>query len=186
MDTAPTVWRARRAQRRVRGTSFAVFASTFGASVGRGCEAESNVHVRWWPHSGLQIGQGVRFGRGVILDVPPGAVLVIEDHVKIMHHVLIAATEFVKIGHHSQVAEFTSIRDSEHGLERDQFIIDQPSISAPTVIGSDVWIGRGCAILKGSTIGDGAVVGANSVVRGSLPEQSIAVGSPARIVRERD
>lgn len=51
-------------------------------------------------------------------------------------------------------------------------------------IGRDVWIGGSCTILAGITIGDGAVVGAGSVVTRDVPPHTIAVGNPARVVRE--
>jgi acetyltransferase-like isoleucine patch superfamily enzyme len=52
-------------------------------------------------------------------------------------------------------------------------------------IGRNVWIGRNCMILKGVTIGEGAIVGAGSVVRSDIPPFAIAIGNPARVVREQ-
>lgn len=53
------------------------------------------------------------------------------------------------------------------------------------IIEDDVWIGANCVILDGSIIRKGAVIGANSLVSGEIPEYSIYVGSPARKVGER-
>jgi acetyltransferase-like isoleucine patch superfamily enzyme len=55
---------------------------------------------------------------------------------------------------------------------------------APIVIGRNVWIGSNVTILPGVTIGDNAVVAAASVVTKDVPENSIVVGSPARVVRQ--
>lgn len=52
------------------------------------------------------------------------------------------------------------------------------------VIENHVWIGAGCIILKGVTIGEGAVVAAGSVVTRSVPKGALAAGNPAKIVRE--
>lgn len=52
-------------------------------------------------------------------------------------------------------------------------------------IGSDVWIGCNCYIKDGVTIGDGAAIGAGSIVTGDIPPYSIAVGVPARVIRNR-
>jgi acetyltransferase-like isoleucine patch superfamily enzyme len=54
---------------------------------------------------------------------------------------------------------------------------------APIVVGRNVWIGSNATILPGVTIGDDAVVAAASVVTKDVPEKSIVVGSPARVVR---
>jgi acetyltransferase-like isoleucine patch superfamily enzyme len=50
------------------------------------------------------------------------------------------------------------------------------------VIGDDVWIGMGALILPGVRIGNGAVIGAGAVVSGEIPEYSIVVGVPARVI----
>jgi acetyltransferase-like isoleucine patch superfamily enzyme len=57
--------------------------------------------------------------------------------------------------------------------------------SLPIVIGNDVWIGKGVKILGGVTIGDGAIVGAWSVVAKDVEPFSVVVGNPARVVRMR-
>lgn len=52
-------------------------------------------------------------------------------------------------------------------------------------IGNDVWIGTQCLITSGAKIGDGAVIGANSVVVGDIPAFAVAVGSPAKVIKYR-
>jgi maltose O-acetyltransferase len=54
----------------------------------------------------------------------------------------------------------------------------------PVDIGSDVWVGGGAIILPGVRIGDGAVVGAGSVVTRDVPERVFAAGNPCRVIRE--
>jgi len=56
----------------------------------------------------------------------------------------------------------------------------------PVVIGNDVWIGDRVMILPGIQIGNGAIVGAGSVVTHSIPDYAIAAGNPARIIKYRD
>ncbi len=56
--------------------------------------------------------------------------------------------------------------------------------SSPVSIGDDCWIGFGSSILKGVTIGNGAIVGAGSVVTKDVPPWTIVAGNPARIIRE--
>ena len=57
--------------------------------------------------------------------------------------------------------------------------------AAPITIGDDVFIGMDCRILKGVTIGDGAVVAAMSVVTHDVPPGAVAAGVPARVVGQR-
>ena len=54
-----------------------------------------------------------------------------------------------------------------------------------TVIGSDVWIGANVTIKAGVTIGDGCIIGAGSIVTRDIPEYSVAVGNPCRVIRQR-
>ncbi len=56
----------------------------------------------------------------------------------------------------------------------------------PVTIGSDCWLGAGVIVMPGVTIGDGTTVGAGSIVTKSLPAHVVAVGNPARVVRQLD
>lgn len=60
------------------------------------------------------------------------------------------------------------------------------SHSGTVCIGNNVWIGDGAAVLPGAEIGDGAILGAHSVVTGRIPARTVAVGSPARPIRRWD
>lgn len=64
-------------------------------------------------------------------------------------------------------------------------VTDQASDEADVVIGDDVWLGARVMVLPGARIGDGAIIGAHSVVRDEIPAMAVAVGSPARVVSER-
>jgi virginiamycin A acetyltransferase len=55
----------------------------------------------------------------------------------------------------------------------------------PIHIGDDVWIGANCTITDGVKIGNGSVIGANSVVTSDVPEYSIYAGTPAKFIRKR-
>jgi maltose O-acetyltransferase len=55
--------------------------------------------------------------------------------------------------------------------------------SKPVTIGNDCWIGGNCIILPGVTIGNGCTVGAGSVVTKDIPDNSLAVGNPAKVIR---
>ncbi|PQV63701.1 Hexapeptide repeat of succinyl-transferase [Abditibacterium utsteinense] len=79
-----------------------------------------------------------------------------------------------------------SIRDHDHRFDNLEIPIrEQGIVSAPVVIGKNVWLGAKVTVLKGVTIGDNAVVGANAVVTKNLPKNAIAVGIPAKVIRLR-
>jgi acetyltransferase-like isoleucine patch superfamily enzyme len=63
--------------------------------------------------------------------------------------------------------------------------IGQPTSKGNITIGNDVWVGENCTIMSGVTIGDGAVVAANSVVTKDVPPYTIIGGNPAKIIRKR-
>lgn len=65
-------------------------------------------------------------------------------------------------------------------------VTDQPMREADIVIGTDVWIATRAVILPGTHIGDGAIVAANSVVKGVVPPMAIVAGSPAKVVSWRE
>jgi acetyltransferase-like isoleucine patch superfamily enzyme len=64
-------------------------------------------------------------------------------------------------------------------------VSDQAMSEADIVIGDDVWLATRAIVLPGTTIGNGAIIGAGAVVKGDIPEFSIVAGSPARVVGTR-
>jgi maltose O-acetyltransferase len=60
------------------------------------------------------------------------------------------------------------------------------TMSAPIVVGDDVWLGSGVIVLPGVSIGDRSTVGAGSVVTDDIPSDSLAWGAPAKVVRRLD
>jgi acetyltransferase-like isoleucine patch superfamily enzyme len=76
------------------------------------------------------------------------------------------------------------VTDANHGYEDvDEPIGRQLAPSRPVSIGSGSWLGHGVVVLPGARIGRHVAVGAGSVVRGDLPDCSVAVGSPAKVIR---
>jgi acetyltransferase-like isoleucine patch superfamily enzyme len=75
--------------------------------------------------------------------------------------------------------------DHNHGMELEELIRVQKGTSSPITIGKNVWIGAKCIILQGVNIGDGAIIGAGTVITKSVPEHTIVAGVPARVLRTR-
>ena len=111
----------------------------------------------------------------------------IGDNVDIGNGTIIYASKFggVKIGSNTAIAAQCYIIDMDHGIHKDDLIRNQANTVKAISIGEDVWIAAGCKILKGSEIGDGAVIGAQSVVKGGIPSNAIAVGVPAKVKKFR-
>ena len=88
--------------------------------------------------------------------------------------------EHISIGQDAAIAENVTIRDSD-----DHFLSGarQP-VTVPVIVGNHVWIGMSAIILKGVTIGDGAVIAAGAVVTRDVPPAALAGGVPARVIRQ--
>ena len=79
------------------------------------------------------------------------------------------------------------ITDQNHGYEDVSRPISQQSQpERAVVIGDGSWLGYGAVVLPGVTIGKHVVIGANAVVTQDIPDYSVAVGSPARVIRRHD
>jgi len=169
---------------------------------------ESVLRARaWWLlHPGIEVGKGVRIGRGcrLFLDrearLVLGAGCVVDDATTLAvygtgvldlgpgsfvgHHGTLAARRSVAIGRGTYLAELVSIRDHDHTVGvppgRGEMTIE------PVVVGAEVWIGAKATVVRGARIGDGAVIGANAVARGELPARTVCAGIPARVVRRLD
>lgn len=93
----------------------------------------------------------------------------------------------IKIGSKVQIAQNVNIIASNHMFKKGTPIKDQKWDEKNNFveIGDDVWIGCGCTLLPGTKIGSGSIIGANSLVKGIIPENVIAVGNPAKVIKER-
>ncbi|CAH0334863.1 2,3,4,5-tetrahydropyridine-2,6-dicarboxylate N-acetyltransferase [Flavobacterium sp. CECT 9288] len=117
----------------------------------------------------------------------------IGNNVQINDYVHIGAVGSITIGDNVLMASKIYISDHNHG-SYDELLSDHPmslpvdrkAICKPVVIGDNVWLGESVCVLPGVTIGEGCVVGALSVVTKSIPPYSIAVGSPAKVIKEYD
>ena len=121
---------------------------------------------------GLVLGEGAAL-YAPVLDVGEEGRIEIGAGVVISSACLIADSEML-IGEMTMIAWGALVMDCRRGLER----------ARPVTIGRNVWIGFEACVLPGVTIGEGCVIGARAVVHQSLPPFSVAVGNPAKIVRQ--
>jgi acetyltransferase-like isoleucine patch superfamily enzyme len=92
----------------------------------------------------------------------------------------------IKIGCRVEIAPRCAFQSFDHGMEPELPISKQPlTTKGPISIEDDAWLGYGVIVLSGVCIGEGAVIGAGSVVTKDVPAGAIAVGVPARVLRMR-
>jgi len=148
----------------------------------------------------MEIGENLGAGRNLWLEAVTVHLgrsyrprLVIGDHVWMSDSVHIAATTFVQIGSHVLIGSKVLVTDHQHGNYHDD--PSDPSLPPAqraltfglrTVIGDKVWLGDGTVVMPGVTIGEGSIVGANSVVTRDIAAFTIAAGAPAHPVKEFD
>jgi len=112
--------------------------------------------------------------------------LVIGDGVCINDDVWINAVGGVTIGNNVLIGPKVVIHSANHKFSNPEIpITEQGHTLKPVVIKDDVWIGASTVILAGVTIGEGAVVGAGSLVNKDVEPYTVVAGNPARVIGER-
>jgi acetyltransferase-like isoleucine patch superfamily enzyme len=138
-------------------------------------------------NKGIRIGEGAIIGRNSILSCKEGSI-VLEDFVNISANCMMLSETEIRVGKHSFFAgQCYLVAGGNHSFARtDVPIMLQPSLDkGGIIIEDDVWMGASVTILDGVTLGRGSVIGAGAVVKDSLPEYSIAVGVPAKVIKNR-
>ena len=128
-------------------------------SAGQSFEIEPNLHVDY----GFNIHLGERFyanANCVLLDVAE-----------------------IRIGDDTMLAPAVQLLTATHPVNAEERISGR-ELGFPITIGSRVWLGGGVIVGPGATIGDDVVVGSGAVVIKDLPDRVVAVGNPARVVRQ--
>lgn len=132
------------------------------------------------PHAGVSVdlARSVRLYQGVgfYLDAP-GATVGIGNGTYLNRRTEITCKGSISIGEDCAISWDVLITDTDYHQ-----LGDSPAV-APVKIGNHVWIGAKSIILKGVTIGDGAVVAAGSVVTKDVPAGALVGGNPAKIIR---
>lgn len=128
-----------------------------------------------------------------IVDEKYSGKIIFGENVKIGDYVHISAADLIEIGDNTLMASHIFISDLDHGSYSGD-ICDNP-LSIPdhrmlktskVKIGKNVWVGENVTILKGVTIGDGSIIGACSLINKDVPNNSMVVGNPMRIIKYYD
>jgi acetyltransferase-like isoleucine patch superfamily enzyme len=135
---------------------------------------------------GITIGNGVFIGRNSTLYCKNGN-LELRDNVNIGVNCTLASAHRLTVGQNTRIAGYAYLISGGDWDYDDPTIkmIDQPTpvSKGPVVIGSDCWLGARVTVLDGVRVGEGTVIGAGSVVSTAIPENCLALGTPARVVK---
>ncbi|MBM3836651.1 MAG: AMP-binding protein [Verrucomicrobia bacterium] len=129
----------------------------------RGCYFDQDLRLVAARESTIRIGRKTQVGLDLVINA--GANVTLSENCLISSHV--------------------HINGSGHPTFRDQPICEQGYVQEPVVIGRDVWLANSVNVLMGTTIEEGVIVGANSVISGHFPAYSIVMGNPGRVVGQR-
>lgn len=128
--------------------------------VGKDCYIEPPFRANWG-------GKHVHFGDGVYANF--GLTCVDDTHIYVGSHTLFGPNVVLATAGHPMLPELR-----KHGIQ----------YNMPIHIGENCWLGAGVIVVPGVTIGDNVVIGASSVVTKDIPSNSVAMGTPCRVVRQ--
>ena len=136
-------------------------------------------------NKGITIGNGVFIGRNTILTCHDGDI-VLEDNVNIGFNCVISSLGSIIIKKNHLMAAFCYLVGGNHIADRtDVPILYQGRTANGILLEENIWLGAGVSVLDGSKIGRDSIVGAHAVVKGEIAPFSIAVGIPAKTVKDR-
>lgn len=124
-----------------------------------------------------QVHPSVSFRRGENIELG--------DYTRIQNNCCLWASPNSKIivGEYSGLGPGTLVFSSNHKYAQGEMYVKQPWVEKTVTIGRNVWVGSGCIILPGVTIGDNSVIAAGSVVTKDVPEGALMGGVPAKQLR---
>ncbi|MEK7802653.1 MAG: acyltransferase [Pseudomonadota bacterium] len=175
---------------RVRGRIFTLFMKSLFYSIGRGTVVEPP--LQFANLRGVALGHGVYINRfsWIIVHKTDGGdsqpKLIIKDNAGIGMNATISAAKKIVIEENVMLGRNVYISDHGHEFADISVPIMHQGMRKVTEvrIGAGTWIGQNAAVLPGAQIGRNCVIGANSVVNSEIPDFSVAVGAPAKIVAQ--
>lgn len=171
---------------RARAKTFSLGAGPAFAAFGRGSVIQPPVRLtgeRW-----IAVGERVFVGRGSWLQVlgsPDEVAIEIGDGTSIVGDCVLSAASSIRLGKRVLFARNVYIADHMHRYDDTTAAVLDQGITriGPVEVCDGAWLGQNVVVGPNVRIGVGSVVGANSVVLTDVPDHSVAVGAPARVVR---
>jgi len=135
----------------------------------------------------VELGDAVQLYSDIIIETGDGGRVTIGAETHIQPRCQLSAYKgSIKIGKRVEIAPNCAFYPYNHEFALGEPVRNQPLTTRGGItVDDDVWLGVGVIVLDGVTIGKGAVIGAGSVVTRDVPDEAVAFGSPARVVRMR-
>ena len=143
---------------------------------------KGQVDLRATKGASLVLKNGVRLDKDVRIVATNNAKVIFDENADIGCYSIFNCGIDVFVGRHVLMGGFCYIQTSNHNISRDQTIQSQGYTHRSIYIGDDCWLGGGSFILPGVRLGNGVVVGSNSVVNKDFLDFNIVAGSPAKII----
>ncbi len=160
-------------------------ASLKNLNIGDNVTFDGKTYLRLRKNGKITLSNGVRVGTEVWLVTANDAEFYVGENTILGSYSIFNGGHGITIGKYCIFGVFVNINSSEHGFLKDQLIQDQGFFGKKVTLGDDVWIGAHVVITKGVNIGKGSVIGGGSVVTKEIPEYKVAVGNPAKVIKER-
>lgn len=179
---------------------FRIKCGLLGVSFGRGLEVFGNCIIRKHPQSHIAIGDGVQLFSSSwrsstancfnckLRTFHSTSSIIFGDHSCMTGGAIIARSKTIRIGARCLIAPGVTILDSDFHISwpPDRRNAWDTDLDKDVVLEENVWIGMGCIVLKGVTVGKNSVIAAGSVVVNSIPANCLAGGNPAKVLKRMD
>jgi len=135
-------------------------------------------------NAGIKIGDNAFVGRNSILSCKNGDII-LGDRVNIGFNCEVFSGSRVEVGAGTLLAAYTYLIGGDHVADLDADIVHSGSTSRGIAVGENAWFGAGAKVLDGVKIGAQSIIGTGAVVTKDIPEYSVALGVPAKVIRDR-
>jgi acetyltransferase-like isoleucine patch superfamily enzyme len=158
-----------------------------GSSIGKNAIIHGQVKLASDKNRPIHIGENVIIMQGVIISTSQKGKIYIGNDVYIGEYTVITSNEEIIIQDNVMIAPHNNIVDFDHKFSNLGNITSKSSfVAEKIIIKKGAWVASSCCVLKGTTIGEKAIIGAGSVVTKDVPACSVAVGNPASVIKRLD